>query len=195
MNGMIWRSGVLGLVVLLVSCGREEAVSLPEVKDGMVTLEGGIFTMGSKGYFETTYGVKEFPEETPERRVRLDGFWIDETEVTNARFAEFVEATGYVTFAEREAKLEDFPEEAWPMLPQPPFRQGSVVFRKPDGFEGDPNAPGAEVSWWRWDPDANWRQPEGEGSSIAGREDHPVVCVSHEDAAASVGSRLPAHAA
>jgi formylglycine-generating enzyme len=181
------RSAAVGAMLLLCSCrpeAPEAGAGQPELREGMVRMEGGTFLMGSKGYFETPYGPKEFPEEAPVRRVTVGGYWIDQTEVTNRQFAVFVEATGYVTWAERQAKKEDFPEEAWPMLPAFPFRQGSVVFAEPESFEGDPNEPGASLSWWRWDPDANWRQPTGVGSTIEGKDEHPVVCVSHGDARA-----------
>lgn len=188
-------------LVLFGSCkdkdGGELSVVVVERKDGMVKIPGGTFKMGSDGFFQTPFGPKEFPEEAPVRTVHVEPFWIDETEVTNRQFAEFVEATGYTTFAEREASLEDFPEEAREFLPAAPFRQGSVVFSAPDDFEGNPNEPGAYLAWWRWDPEANWRQPEGEGSSIKERMDHPVVCVTMEDAKAYAewaGKRLPKEA-
>jgi sulfatase modifying factor 1 len=189
-------------MLLLVSCGGgddaavENAVTY-ERRDGMVKLPGGSYQMGSEGDFMTPYGPKQFPEEAPLRQVSVDGFWIDETEVTNDQFAAFVEAAGYVTFAEREASPEDFPEEARANLPAGKFRQGAIVFAAPKTFEGDPNEPGAFLQWWRWDPDANWRQPSGEGSSIEGMGDHPVVCISHEDALAYAkwaGKRLPTEA-
>ena len=165
--------------------------------DGMVLVPGGTFRMGSEGRFNTPYGMKFFPEEAPIRTVTVGPFWIDETEVTNDQFAAFVEATGYVTFAEREASVDDFPPEARDHLPPAPFRQGSVVFSEPENFRGDPNASDAYLAWWRWDPDANWRQPTGDGSSIDGRGDHPVVCMTHEDAVAYAewaGKRLPTEA-
>jgi formylglycine-generating enzyme required for sulfatase activity len=162
----------------------------------MIALPGGTFQMGSSGVFETPHGPKEFPEEAPVTSVTVKGFRIDETEVTNRQFEEFVKATGYVTFAERQAKLEDFPAEARANLPPLPFRQGSIVFAKPAASIGDPNQADAN-SWWRWDPDANWRHPSGAGSSIEKSGDHPVVCVLYEDAAAYAqwaGKRLPTEA-
>ena len=187
----------IALAALLVSCEKPEAVSTVEKKDGMLRIDGGMTEMGSEGRFETPYGHKEFPEERPVREIEVKGFWIDETEVTNDQFAAFVKATNYVTFAEREAKLEDFPPEALPNLPPAPFRQGSIVFTPPEKFEGDPNEPGAFLSWWRWDPEANWRQPLGKGSDISKKGDHPVVCVTFEDATAYAKwarKRLPTEA-
>lgn len=184
---------------LFVACqGKkdgETGAGLPVV-DGMVRLSGGTYQMGSNGRFDTPYGMKEFPEEAPVRSIKVKPFSIDVTEVTNDQFREFVEATGYVTFAERPARLEDFPPEARANLPQGGFNQGSLVFTKPDASVGDPNVADAN-SWWRWDPAANWRHPSGKDSSIADKGNHPVVCVNHEDAAAYAkwaGKRLPTEA-
>jgi sulfatase modifying factor 1 len=174
---------------------EEEAGDFP-VEDGMVALPGGAYQMGSSGSFDTPYGMKEFPEEAPVRTITVKAFSIDRTEVTNDQFAAFVKATGYVTFAERPARLEDFPPEARESLPQGGFSQGSLVFTKPAGSVGDPNTADAG-SWWRWDPEANWRHPSGKASSIDGLGSHPVVCVNHEDAAAYAkwaGKRLPTEA-
>ena len=200
---------LLLLLALLPSCRKEEtaaatptsaippAVAGLERKDGMVRLPGGTFLMGHDETFDTPYGPKSFPEEGPAHKVTVKGFWIDETEVTNAQFAAFVKATNYVTFAERQVRPEDFPEESRGNIPAEPFGNGGIVFREDAHIEGDPNVPGRSIEWWRWDPEANWRHPAGKGSSIEGKDDHPVVCVIHEDAAAYAkwaGKRLPTEA-
>jgi sulfatase modifying factor 1 len=198
---------LLLLLALLPSCQKEKPApsssaapaQVPglEKKDGMVHVPGGTFTMGHDGSFETPYGTKSFPEEGPAHEVTVKDFWIDETEVTNAQFAEFVKATSYVTFAEREVKAEDFPEESRGNLPGEKFNNGSIVFREDAHIEGDPNIPGRSIEWWRWDPKANWQHPTGEGSSIEGKENHPVVCVIYEDAVAYAKwarKRLPTEA-
>jgi len=196
------------LALLLPSCRKEAppaaaADGIPpqvaglERKDGMVRLPGGTFTMGHDGTFDTPFGPKSFPEEGPAHPVTVAGFWIDETEVTNARFAEFVAATRYLTFAERQVKPEDFPEEDRGNIPDQPFGNGAIVFREDAHIEGDPNRPGRSIEWWRWDPEANWRHPAGKGSSIEGKDEHPVVCLTHEDASAYAkwaGKRLPTEA-
>jgi formylglycine-generating enzyme required for sulfatase activity len=201
------RPLLLLMLAVLPACRKEEPVAAAapgaaqvpglEKRDGMVRLPGGTFTMGHDGSFETPYGTKTFPEEGPSHRVTVKGFWIDETEVTNAQFAEFVKATQHVTFAERVVKAEDFPEESRENLPAATFTNGGIVFRENAHIEGDPNIPGRAIEWWRWDPKASWRQPAGEGSSIEGKDDHPVVCVTYEDAAAYAkwaGKRLPTEA-
>lgn len=165
--------------------------------DGMVLLAGGTFTMGHDGGFDTPYGRKEFPEEQPAVRVTVGPFWIDETEVTNAQFAEFVVATGYVTFAERPLDLESIPAAARASLPAGPLTNGALVFLENPMAGPDINAPGSELQWWSWEPAASWRAPAGPGSDIVGKDDQPVTCVTYEDAAAFAewaGKRLPTEA-
>ncbi|MCS5700192.1 formylglycine-generating enzyme family protein [Cyanobium sp. FGCU-52] len=145
----------------------------------MVWIPGGVFTMGSDHHY---------PEEAPAHRVELEGFWIDRAPVTNAQFQKFVKATGHVTLAERPADPAQYPD-ALPELLAP----SSIVFVPPPG----PIGSGDPYRWWQYVPGANWRHPEGPGSSIKGRETHPVVHVAHADAlayAAWIGKRLPSEA-
>ena len=146
---------------------------------GMVRLDGGAFLMGSDTHY---------PEEGPERRASVGPFWIDRSEVTNAQFAAFVEATGHVTIAER-----GLDPAAHPHLPESLTRPGSMVFAPPRRVTGldDP------TQWWRYLPGATWRAPLGPGSSIDGFESHPVVHVAYEDALAYarwLGRDLPTEA-
>lgn len=136
--------------------------------------------MGSEAHYR---------EEGPRQKVRVDAFWIDKTAVTNAAFAAFVNETGYVTAAEREINRADYPDAEFPELLIP----ASLVFQMPPG----PVDLRDFRNWWRWTPGATWAHPEGPGSSIVGREDHPVVHVAHEDAAAYAswsGKTLPTEA-
>ena len=164
----------------------EEALQRPP---GMVWIPGGEFTMGGADPLAR-------PDESPRHRVRVDGFWMDQTEVTNAQFRRFVEATGYTTTAERAVDWEELRKQAPPGTPRPPdeaLRPGSLVFTPPDRPVGLGN-PG---QWGTWTAGASWRHPEGPRSSIDGQDDHPVVHVSHEDAAAYcqwAGKRLPTEA-
>ncbi len=147
---------------------------------GMIFIPGGAFTMGSERFY---------PEEAPLRKVSVDPFWIDETPVTNAQFADFVEATGHVSFAELPPDPKDYPD----MLPEL-AHPGSLVFEKTPG-PIDLTQP--DVPWWEFRIGANWRQPLGPGSSLEGLEDHPVVHVAHSDATAYAkwaGKSLPTEA-
>lgn len=137
-----------------------------------------------------------WPDEKPAHPVKIDGFWIDTTEVTNAQFREFVQATGYLTTAERVPRLEEIMSQLPRGTPPPPQENlvaGSLVFTPPDG-----PVDLKDVSrWWRWTPGANWGHPAGPASDIDGLDRHPVVQVSWDDAAAYAkwaGKRLPTEA-
>lgn len=132
---------------------------------GMVRIAGGRFTIGSD---------RHYAEEAPAREVAVDAFWIDRHDVTNAQFARFVAATGYVTVAERAGGADAVAASAVFVMPQ-----------------------GGKAGAWRLVPGADWRRPQGPGSSIAGRENHPVVQVAYEDAQAYarwLGRELPTEA-
>jgi sulfatase modifying factor 1 len=146
---------------------------------GMLWIPSGNFMMGSD---------KHYPEEAPAHRVRVDGFWMDATTVTNEDFVRFIEATGHVTVAERTPDAADYPDAKPEMLVP-----GSAVFRRPRRRVdlGNP------YDWWAWIAGANWRRPEGQSSSVKGRMGHPVVHVAYEDAEAYArwaGKVLPTEA-
>ena len=179
----------LACAVLLLALAPGSTAPAAEAPPGMVRIPGGEYTMGS----DEPYA---FPNESPAHTVRVDPFWIEVTPVTNERFAAFVAATGYVTVAERPIDWEEMKKQVPPGTPPPPDEQlapGSLVFRPTAG-----QVPLTDISrWWHWTLGANWRQPEGPGSSVADRADHPVVQVAHEDAAAYAkwaGKRLPTEA-
>jgi formylglycine-generating enzyme required for sulfatase activity len=145
---------------------------------GMAFVPAGSFTMGSD---------RHQPEERFTHVVRVDGFWIDRHEVTNAQFKQFVDATGYVTLAER-----GLDPKANPGLAPDLLAPGSMVFNQPKNVRGD------DISqWWRYVRGASWKQPDGPGSSIAGRDNYPVVHIAYEDALAYAtwrGHSLPTEA-
>jgi formylglycine-generating enzyme len=116
-----------------------------------------------------------YPEEAPARTVEVSGFWIQRRTVTNAEFAAFVEATGYMSVAERALDPADYPG-----APAANLQPGSMVFNRTTG----PVDLRHVSQWWRWTPGACWRQPAGPHSSITKRGDHPVVHVAYEDAEA-----------
>jgi formylglycine-generating enzyme len=160
-----------------------------QAQPGMVWIPGGTFLMG-------TNDKESFPNERPAHFVQVQGFWMDEHDVTNAEFSKFVEATGYVTTAERKIDWEELKKEVAPGTPKPDdsaLAPGALVFTPTSG-----PVPLSDLSaWWRWVHGANWRHPEGPESSIQGRENHPVVQVSWYDAAAYAqwaGKRLPTEA-
>ncbi|MEV6341570.1 formylglycine-generating enzyme family protein [Nocardia vinacea] len=145
----------------------------------MVWIEGGTFTMGSDSHY---------PEEAPAHRVSVGGFWIDPRPVTNTEFARFVSRTRYVTVAEQTPTAADYPDADPDQLVA-----GSSVFVKPDR----PVRLDRPYQWWHWVPGANWRHPQGPGSSIRKRPDHPVVHIAWDDVAAYAdwaGKDLPTEA-
>ncbi len=145
---------------------------------GMVWVPAGSFELG-----DTVY-----PEEQPLRKTSVAGFWMDRTEVTNAEFAEFVKAAGYITEAERGPDL-----KLYPGLPADMRQPGAVVFVMPK----DVNTQGSATQWWRYVAGANWRHPGGPATSIEAHESFPVVAVSFADAKAYAqwkGRSLPSEA-
>jgi sulfatase modifying factor 1 len=132
----------------------------------MIRIPSGGTQMGSD---------RHYPDEGPIRRVTVDSFSIDRSPVTNERFAEFVDATGYVTVAEHA------PDPAlYPGAPPENLVPGGLVFTMPPG----PVDLGDYFNWWAWTPGSDWRHPIGPGSDIDGLSDHPVVQVSYDDALA-----------
>jgi formylglycine-generating enzyme len=131
-----------------------------DVLHGMVSIPGGMFCMGSDHHY---------PEEAPSHRVSVDAFWIDRTPVTNREFRKFVNATGYVTFAEIKPDAKDYPGALPHML-----KAGSLVFTPPKHAVDDLRD---WSQWWNFKFGANWRRPYGPRSSISGLDDHPVVHV------------------
>lgn len=155
---------------------QQDSKFAPETQ--MILIQGGTFSMGSN----------RFPDAQIIRDVTISDFWIDATEVTNAQFARFVEATGYITVAERALNPQDFPGVN-PDLLVP----GSAVYSPTDAVNGFQN----HLQWWQFVPSASWHHPEGPESNISGRENHPVVHVAYEDAEAYAkwtGKRLPTEA-
>ena len=156
---------------------------------GMVWIPGGTFSMGCLDPRALPHGGPDpMADARPVHSVRVDGFWMDATEVTNAQFATFVAATGHRTVAERAPRAEDFPD-----APPEKLVAGSVVFTPPDG----PVPLHDHLRWWAYVPGADWRHPRGPDSSIAGRDDEPVVHVAWEDAEAYARwaeKRLPTEA-
>jgi sulfatase modifying factor 1 len=145
----------------------------------MIRIPGGRFVMGSNSFY---------PEEAPAHRAEIADFELDRHPVTNAQFAAFVAATGYVTVAER-----SLDEAEYPNLSVAERAPGSLAFRPTSG----PVDLRDWRAWWVWQPGASWRHPFGPDSGLDGRNDHPVVQVCFTDAAAYAawtGKRLPTEA-
>lgn len=195
------------LALSLYSCGNSQATKdqpaavAPQVHTDsiafsgdtstadMVYIPGGTFMMGGDNN-------QAAPDEFPKHSVSVSPFWMDAHEVTNAQFKKFVDATGYVTTAERKPDWEDIKSQVAPGTPKPPDSMlvaASLVFTPPN----HPVALNDFSQWWTWTAGADWRHPEGKGSNIDGKENYPVVHISWDDAQAYckwAGKRLPTEA-
>ena len=156
---------------------------------GMKYIPGGEFMMGGDN-------DQSSPDEYPKHNVQIKAFWIDETEVTNAQFQKFIEATGYITTAEQKPDWEELKKSIPPGTPRPPdsvLVAASLVFKK----SNEPVDLHDFNHWWSWVPGANWKHPQGPLSSIKEKENYPVVQVSWYDAMAYckwAGKRLATEA-
>jgi len=171
-------ASILFIVVPIAIAGcRSPRAATPA---SMVWIGGGTFWMGCQGC--------GMPDALPAHRVSFDGFWMDRTPVTNAEFERFVNATGYATVAERQLDPKDFPR-----VPRDKLVPGSAVFHA----TSHPVALDNPLQWWQYTAGASWRHPEGPGSGVQDRLDHPVVHIAFEDALAYAewaDKRLPTEA-
>jgi len=211
-NGTV-HLAVLAIVLVLVGCGQKDkeqkertepkvdntqnayiVITVPpiETPTGMVWIPGGKFVQGAKESDKMA-----MPHEKPAHEVLVNGFYMDEHEVTNAQFAAFVEETGYVTVAEREIEWEEMKKQLPEGTPKPHdsiLQPGSLLFKKTKSSV--PNLYDYS-QWWQWGIGTNWKHPKGPKSTIEGKENHPVVHIAYEDAVAYcdwAGRRLPTEA-
>lgn len=173
-----------GLVAVFVLAGPKSDPSedADDTPPEMVWIPGGTFTMGNDAGAE---------DERPAHKVTLSGFFLGKTEVTNGQFAAFAKATGYKTIAERKPDPRRYPT-ADPALLVP----GSAVFVPVEApLNGPWDTP--HPPWWKYQPGASWRHPDGPGSNLSGKKNHPVVHIAWDDAMAYcqwAGKRLPTEA-
>lgn len=179
---------LFSLLFFQIGC-QEPSLKEIEKKDGMVLIPSGVLNMGGDN-------EQADKNEYPKHKVKIDAFWMDETEVTNAEFKKFVEATNYITLAERALDWEVLKASVPPGTPKPAdslLQAGSLVFQK-TAQAVSLNNPSV---WWKWTIGANWKHPEGPESNLEGRLNHPVVHIAWEDAVAFAnwsGKRLPTEA-
>lgn len=181
-----WRIAVLAMAIAWIAGAAPPNADPPK---GMVLIPGGTFEMGGQG-------DEARQNELPTHPVRVDAFYVDETEVTNAQFRAFVEATGYKTIAERVPTIDEIMKQLPPGTPPPDpsvLQAGAVVFVPPAQAVPLDDVGG----WWKWVPGASWQHPRGPGSDLTGLDEYPVVQVAWEDAVAYArwaGKRLPTEA-
>ncbi len=186
-NKIVDTPGDKDIIGLLTK--KPDTISVPK---GMVWIPGGVFEQGAVTQDKLAMG-----HEKPAHKVAVDGFFMDVTEVTNAQFEKFMNQSGYVTIAERPIDWEEIKKQLPEGTPRPPdsiMQPGALTFKK--SRNSLPNLYDFS-QWWQWTVGANWRHPEGPGTSIVGKEDFPVVQIAYEDAIAYcnwAGRRLPTEA-
>ena len=185
------KIALLKLVLILAAVASFAQISsIPATPPpDMLWIEGGVLNMGGDN-------EQASEDEYPKHQVELNGFWMDATEVTNAQFAAFVKATGYITTAEQKPDWEELKKQLPPNTPKPGddmLVASSLVFKAPaSAVRLDDYS-----QWWVWTEGADWKHPDGPASNIIGKDDHPVVHISWYDAQAYckwAGKRLPTEA-
>ncbi|WP_400081144.1 formylglycine-generating enzyme family protein [Winogradskyella sp. R77965] len=188
---------VLLCIISLFACKQNsndkgESKSIPQAPEGMVWVESKTFLQGAKS--SDKYAMHR---EKPSHHVTVDGFFIDITEVTNRQFKAFVDATNYVTVAERKIDWEEMKKDVPVGTPKPHdsiLQPGSLIFNK--NVNAIANMQNYS-QWWTWKIGANWKHPQGPGSTIEGQDHYPVIHIAYEDALAYckwANRRLPTEA-
>lgn len=196
---MIKKVPVLFIIMTIVSCEQKNTSEVPtqrsiSPKDNADTIQGMVY-IPAGDYYIGSEDQHANNAEGPSYVVKVSGYYIDKTEVTNEQFSAFVDATGYVTVAERPIDWEELKSQLPPGTERPAdslLQPGSMIFNP------GPTSNLNDISqWWEWRIGANWRHPHGPGSTIEGQEDHPVVHIAYEDAKAYAdwaGKSLPTEA-
>jgi formylglycine-generating enzyme len=183
---------IVGIILLINHQINAQSSLVPKKPKGMVWIPPGSYLMGA-----VPQDKQAREDEKPQHPVSLKGFWIDETEVTNAQFQEFINQTHYITTAEKKVNWAELKKQVPEGTPKPHdslLEPGSISFHccKKDITNLD------DISqWWQWNTGANWKNPQGKNSTIKGKENYPVVHLSYDDALAYcqwAGKRLPTEA-
>jgi len=186
---MIRPTHLCSIALLLAAALPRTTLAADPAPPNMILIPAGTFTMG-------TDDPNSLPNERPAHAVRVSGFWMDEHDVTNAEFRKFVDATGYLTTAEKPIDWDEMKKQVPPGTPKPPddmLKPGSLVYTPPNHPVDLRNM----ANWWTWTTGANWKHPQGPASTLDGKDNYPVVQVSWFDAAAYAkwaGKRLPTEA-
>jgi formylglycine-generating enzyme required for sulfatase activity len=190
---------IFTIFITIYSCKKEKSnattvkgTSELKTPENMIWVAGKTFLQGAKNTDKFA-----MPREKPAHKVTVDGFYIDITEVTNKQYSKFVEATKYITIAERKIDWEEMKTMLPANTPKPHdsiLQPGSLIFNKNVNVAVNMNN---YQQWWAWKIGANWKHPEGPNSTIEGKDDYPVVHIALEDALAYCkwsNRRLPTEA-
>jgi formylglycine-generating enzyme required for sulfatase activity len=172
--------------LVLSSCKKSKNEDTKTIETLAVKIPKGMIWVARKTFLQ---GAKEtdkyaMPREKPAHLVTVDAFYMDVTEVTNKQYTAFVNATKYVTIAEKKIDWEEMKTQLPANTPKPHdsiLQPGSLVFNKNVNAIANMNNYG---QWWKWKIGANWKHPEGPGSNLKGKENYPVVHIALVDALA-----------
>jgi formylglycine-generating enzyme required for sulfatase activity len=183
---------LLTITIVFNSCKNSDKKAPTKTPKGMVWIPGGTFLQGAVPQDKTA-----MMHEKPQHEVTVDGFFMDITEVTNSQFKKFIDATSYITVAERKVDWNELKKQL-PVGTQKPhgsiLQPGSLIFKKTESSV--PNLYDFS-QWWKWEIGANWKHPKGKNSDLKGKENYPVVQIAYEDALAYckwANRRLPTEA-